>query len=406
MKPFITICSVLILVLFSCKNEETTLIINDINVPDVTNSMQPFLFSNGNELLLSWSQKRSDSLTSIHYATFINAKWSTPITVAEEYNLFNNWADFPAIAKNNDNILLHYLQKSALATYAYDVRLMVSNTNGNTFNTDFLLHNDSTTTEHGFVSILPYKDDFFVSWLDGRNTMGGEHTDGHQSTGAMNLRAATILTSGDVIDTILLDENTCECCQTSAAITQNGPIVVYRDRMDNETRDIAITRWVDSVWTAPKPIHNDNWIIKGCPVNGPKADALGSTLVVAWFTASNNKPKVNVIFSNNNGQDFNNVVQIDSEKPLGRVDVTLLDADYALVSFMESTENNAALKVIKVHKDGTTSKPIKVSELSASRTSGFPQMELVKNTVYFAWNNVEGDSTSIKMKSIDATILN
>lgn len=406
MKKLFILCTLSMGILISCKKDNADITINDITLPISKNSMQPFLFANGDELLLSWTEKADDSLASIHYAEFSDKKWSVPIKVAEEYNLFVNWADFPAIAKNNENILLHYLKKSAPSTYAYDIHLLVSSTNGDTFNTDFLLHDDNTKTEHGFVTMLPYKDNFFVTWLDGRNTGGGGHGEVHESSGYMNLRAATALSTGDVIDDVLLDEKTCECCQTSAAITSKGPIVVYRDRTDDEVRDISISRFVDGSWTIPKSIHNDNWKIKGCPVNGPKTAAIDSTLAVAWFTATDNTPKVNLIFSDNSGSSFNTPIQIDSGKPIGRVDVALLDEDNALVSWMESSSNEAEIKIVKVNKDGIKSKPIVIAEISASRASGFPQLALVNGTVYVAWNNIEGDNTSIKMKSIDATIFN
>ncbi|MDY7394156.1 hypothetical protein UMM65_02805 [Aureibaculum sp. 2210JD6-5] len=406
MKRFVIIFIIAIGTLLSCRKDKTDIAIKDVQLPMPQNSMQPFLFANGDELLLSWTEKIDDSLASIHYAEFSDKKWSVPIKVAEEYNLFVNWADFPAIAKNNENILLHYLQKSAPSTYAYDVRLLVSSTNGNTFNTNFLLHDDNTKTEHGFVTMLPYKDNFFVTWLDGRNTGGGGHDEGHKSNGAMNIRAATVLSTGNVIDDVLLDAKTCECCQTSAAITSKGPIVVYRDRTDDEVRDISISRFIDGSWTIPKSIHKDNWVIKGCPVNGPKAAAVDSTLAVAWFTAADNNPKVNLIFSDDGGSSFNTPIQIDNGKPIGRVDVALLDENNALLSWMESTRKEAELKIIKVNKDGTKSKSITIAELSASRASGFPQIELVNGTVYVAWNSVVGDNTSIKMKSVDATIFN
>ncbi|QCX38871.1 hypothetical protein FF125_10645 [Aureibaculum algae] len=404
MKRIIIVYLTIVSIFISCKKDKTDIVIKDVSIVLPENSKHPFLIANGDELLLSYTHQINDSLASVNYAEFIDGKWTSPIKITEEYNLFVNWADFPAIAKNNDNILIHYLKKSAPATYAYDVHLMVSSTNGDTFGNDFLLHNDNTATEHGFVTLLPYKDNFFTTWLDGRNTSGGEHGKEHESNGAMNIRAATVMSTGDVIDGFLLDAKTCECCQTSAAITNNGPIVVYRDRSDDEVRDISISRFVDGSWTIPKTIHNDNWAIKGCPVNGPKAAAIDSTLVVSWFTAANSVPKVNLIFSSNNGRDFDIPIQIDNGNPIGRVDVALLDKDNALVSWMESTKDEAEIKILKVHKDGTKSKPITIASLSAARASGFPQLELVYGTIYVAWTDLNGETTSIKIKSIDSTI--
>ena len=107
----------------------------------------------------------------------------------------------------------------------------------------------------------------------------------------MTLRAAIVSERGEVSKDILLDNRSCDCCQTTAAITTNGPVVIYRDRSEEEIRDISIVRQVEGKWTAPKVIHSDNWQINGCPVNGPKVASLGNNLAVAWFTAAGDQPK-------------------------------------------------------------------------------------------------------------------
>ncbi|MBK8293051.1 MAG: hypothetical protein IPK96_21060 [Flammeovirgaceae bacterium] len=89
------------------------------------------------------------------------------------------------LAVNNNNYLAHYLARSGTGTYAYDVAL-VQSSDGKKWSKPFLLNTDNKEAEHGFVTILPYGDNFFVTWLDGRNTvmegmagMEGDHHDGH-----------------------------------------------------------------------------------------------------------------------------------------------------------------------------------------------------------------------------------
>jgi len=397
----------IVFALFSCKQDVVK--VNTIQLlksPTVGNSMQPFLFKDGNNVLMSWTQKINDSSYTLNYSTLSDKKWSIAKEITRGNDWFVNWADFPAIAKNKENILTHYLQKSDPATFAYDVHIKQSQNAGLTWDDDKKLHQDSTLTEHGFVTLLPYKDGFFATWLDGRNTGAGAHGDSHESVGAMNIRAATITKNGDISDDTLVDAKTCDCCQTSAAITQNGPIIVYRDRTDEEIRDIYISRQVDNKWTEPKAIYNDNWKINGCPVNGPKAASFENTLVVAWFTAANNKPKVNLSFSDDNGESFEMPIQIDNGKAIGRVDVALIDKENALVSWMESTEFAAEIKVMKVNKNGTKSAALVVSPISAARGSGFPQMELVNNELIFAWNQVVEKQSTIKTVSFSINVFN
>ena len=400
-------------ILFSCKKEhkiQPKEILSFDNSPVVAGSMQPFLFTKGEQVLMSWTQKKSDSLFGLNFVSFSKGKWSKVKEIGIGNNWFINWADFPSIAKNGSNLLVHYLQKSDSTTYAYDIRLKLSNDNGENWHKDFILHNDGTKTEHGFVTMLPYeKDSFMVTWLDGRNTEAGTghgEIDQHLGKGAMNLRAAKVLSTGEIIDDTLIDEKTCDCCQTTAVITQKGPVVVYRDRSDEEVRDIYISRMVDGSWTIPQPVFNDHWVINGCPVNGPKAASKNNTMVVAWFTAAKNIPKVNIAFSMNNGKSFDQPIQIDLGSPIGRVDIALIDEENALVSWIESTEANANFMALKVNINGNKNNAVLLSEISASRASGFPQLELLDDTVFLAWNHIFEDQIIIKTKSIPISTFN
>ena len=163
---------------------------------------------------------------------------------------------------------------------------------------------------------------------------------------------------------------------------------------------------VDGSWTIPQPVYNDNWVINGCPVNGPKADAKNNTVVVAWFTAAGNIPKVNIAFSVNNGKGFDQPIQIDLGSPIGRVDVALIDEENALVSWVESTEDDANFMALKVNRNGKKHNVVLLSEISASRASGFPQLELMNDTVFLAWNHIFEDQIIIKTKSIPISNFN
>ena len=282
MRSFIA-CLVGFLLVASCgdRSEKNKVLVQYIDTPVRPKSSLPNLFSNAEHTLMSWVEMVDDSTAQLKYARLIDGEWQEPQLIVQGRDWFVNWADFPAIAENNGHLLSHVLRKSSKETFSYDVKLNLLMKGDSQWATDLQLHSDATKTEHGFVTTLPYKDSFFITWLDGRNTSGS----GHDSQGgAMTIRAAQVSTSGTVSNEHLLDERTCDCCQTTAAITANGPVVIYRDRSENEVRDISIVRLIDGEWTSPKTIHNDNWQIKGCPVNGPKSATIANDLVVAWFT--------------------------------------------------------------------------------------------------------------------------
>jgi hypothetical protein len=187
-------------------------------------------------------------------------------------------------------------------------------------------------------------------------------------------------------DEAALDARVCECCQTSAALTDEGPIVVYRDRSPEEIRDISILRWRKGKWSEPRPIFRDNWQINGCPVNGPSIAATGRRVAVAWYTAVDNQPRVKLAFSADGGETFTAPMTVDGGNPAGRVDVQLLPDGSAIVSWLEKLSSGGGeVRVRRVKADGKLGDAVAVSAPGAARSNGFPQMVRVGNELIFAW---------------------
>lgn len=388
-----------VLLFAGCKEEikKNVPLVNFIVTPAENNSSLPFLFSDGEKMLMSWIEKKNDSLTVLKYGVFMDEKWQNPREIVSGHDWFINWADFPAIAETNGNVISHVLKKSSAGAYSYDVKLNFLPTGETNWLNDIPLHSDGTPTEHGFVTLLPYKDGFFVTWLDGRNTIEDESGD----RGAMTIRAAEISVKGVILNEVELDSRVCDCCQTTAAITPKGPVVIYRDRSEDEIRDMSIVRRVNGQWTTPQTVYADDWKIKGCPVNGPEADAFKNTLAMAWFTAAEEMPKVQLIFSGDEGATFDNSITVAETNVMGRVDVLLLDEQRAIVSWMESKNGIAQFKAVKINRDGNKGNDLVVSEMDASRKSGFPQMERVGEKIYFAWTDDTHKETKVQTAYID-----
>ncbi len=396
----------LFIILVSCKSEikktnETHLSKNDkgihqLSTPSLNNSSLPKLYSNGEDLYMSWVEKQ-DTVSILKYSFFKNNNWSIPYDITSGTDWFVNWADYPAIAENNGNILTNILQKSASGTYTYDVKLNLYSKENKSWKNNFLLHLDGTQSEHGFVSILPYKkDSFFVTWLDGRTTVGVPKGDEQ-----MTIRGAVINNKGEIEQDILLDDRVCDCCNTSSTMTSNGPVVVYRDRSQEEIRDISMVRWENGQWTQPQIVAEDNWHIPGCPVNGPEIDALGSNIAMTWFTAENDNPRVQVVFSDDSGKTFGLPYRIDKGNAIGRVDVAMINENTAAVLWMEPQGVDTVIQLVKVSVDGKINDPITVSKTRSERASGFPQLEIVGDKVYIAWTSMENENPKIKMAVVE-----
>ena len=399
MNKLITILS-LIVAFASCadKTTETKTIgtVVTLSSPAADSSAEPYLFTDAKGIVhLSWVQKKGKE-SSLHFSALVNDQWTAPVTISSGNNWFVNWADYPVVSSDaSGNMLAHFLEKSDTATFTYDIKLVASADAGKTWGTPTTLHDDGKKAEHGFVSIIPYNDQFIAAWLDGRKTaMEGDHSSHEGHHGEMTLRGALLDKKGTKTKEWELDGRICDCCQTTIAITDNGPVIVYRDRSDEEIRDMSIVRFVNGEWTQPKTIFPDEWKIAGCPVNGPRADAVGNNLAIAWFSMKDNKSQAKVIFSNDGGATFQKTVQIDEGKPIGRVDIVMLDKENAMVSWMEGS----TIKAIKVNADGSKGQPIVVAESSDARSSGFPQMTKAGDKLYFAW--ADNKAKTIKLASL------
>ena len=397
---FLILCSIGVACSVKKSSIEQTSEIKILSSPSKSTSGEPFLFTDKDSTVyLSWIETSADK-TILKFSSLQNNQWSEPMIIATGNTWFVNWADYPMIATNGKQFVAHFLDKSGEGTYAYDVKLTTSGDSGNKWTEPQVLHDDGKKVEHGFVTLIPYGENFFVTWLDGRNTemegmkemKGMDHHDGHH--GAMSLRAAVIDAKGNKIKEWELDNKTCDCCQTSAAITTNGPVVVYRDRSDKEIRDMSIVRFIDGQWLEPQTIHNDNWKIAGCPVNGPRVAWENNNLAVAWFSAATDTSQVNIIFSTDGGATFGRPIRVDEGTAIGRVDIVMIDDKSVMVSWMEGT----IIKVAKVHSDGVKEPSIIIASSSESRSSGFPQMTKSGNQLIFAWR--DDNEKNIKVASI------
>ena len=367
--------------------------------PFPENSSESFLLSTDKDLFISWTEQVLDS-NFLYVTKLEGGSWSNKKLITKGTDWFVNWADFPSISYNNlsNSIFSFHLQKSSEETFSYDVNYHINSKE--TWKDMNKIHDDNTFSEHGFVSSIPYKDGFMVSWLDGRNTYGvGDH--GH-AKGAMTIRSAVLDSNGNIVSQNVIDEMVCECCQTSMAISGDIPIVVYRDRSEGEIRDIYYSRYIDSNWTEPHPIHNDGWQINGCPVNGPNVDSYGDNVVVSWFSASNGRPKVNLKFSTDNGRTFGDKILIDEvdNSPLGRVDIELISETEAMISWLSTVDGKGKLLIRKIKTNGEIGLIKVVDEISTERSTGFPQIEEFNDDVYISWTDNSESGKKVRVTKI------
>ena len=364
--------------------------IREIEWPAAGGAFAPHLAADGDGLLLTWLEVfEADDETDGHrlrYARYEGGGWSAVSTVAEGSDFFANWADVPSVARSGDGSLVaHWLAKSGGETYAYSIELARSTDEGATWQRLGRLNDDNALDqEHGFVTFVPEGDALRAFWLDGRQMA---------ADGPMSVRSALVTDgvgpSEEVVDRV------CECCPTGGAATSEGAVIVYRGRSEAEVRDFYAVRREAGGWGDPVGVAEDGWQIPGCPVNGPGVEANGDALAVAWFTAANEAPRVRAAFSSDAARNFGPAITVDDGRPLGRVDLALLGPEEAIVSWLAVPEDDRAqVNLRRVGADGTTGEPLTLAETGSGRSSGYPELERLGDSLYVAWVETAGDSPS------------
>jgi hypothetical protein len=373
----------------------------NVESPAGSGAGEPWLFVEPDGgVLMSWLEPSVEG-QALRFSVLDGGGWGPVRTVVSRADLFVNWADFPSAIRLPDaSLAVHWLQRTGPDTYAYGVRLSRSTDEGQTWSVPVTPHTDETQTEHGFVTLSPGLEAGSVRavWLDGRN-----YADPHADPAFMTLRHAEISADGSLTSEVELDSRTCDCCQTSTAVTRSGIVVAYRGRTRDEIRDIRVVRSGEQGWSSPSVVHADGWVIPSCPVNGPAIAATGNLVAVAWFTAANDSPRVMLAFSDDGGESFEAPIQVAGSgeigRSLGRVDLALNPDGVALVSWLHEREGIGALMLAAFDSNGSRSGTTVVPHLDGGRATGFPRMALRSDDILFAWTE-PGDTARIRMVSV------
>lgn len=378
------------------------LVVEELDLPAGVGSGEPFLSSAGDTAYLSWLEATSDGAHALRFARYESGSWTEPTVIAESGRFFVNWADFPSVSTGPDGSLwAHWLERGRGGGYDYGIRIVHSRDGGSSWSQPWTPHEDGTATEHGFVSTARMGDQLGFLWLDGRQYASAPN--GALPTDEMALYFRAAGAEGPAGPETLVDARVCDCCQTDMAVTDAGPVAVYRDRSPEEIRDIRIIHFRDGVWQEGRIVHDDGWETGACPVNGPAVAARGDRVAVAWFTAAGDVPRVKVAFSDDGGERFDDPITIDGGNPAGRVDVVMLEDGAALVSWLERTGGEfAEVRVRRVQANGRADGPVRMSSSSGERASGFPRMTRTGDgVVLVAWTDVAELAPRVRLARVE-----
>ncbi len=372
MKAFLAIPVILLLIssprFEAPSNGRVSSAVEHIEMPDQGHAGAPTLLHDAaGRLVAAWIERHNGEARLVMAKRSLNG-WDAPVVLASGTNWFVNWADVPSVVFHPDGgAMAYWLERLGEGRYSYGVRYITS-ADGSAWSDPAWLHEDRSPSEHGFVTAVPYEDGFMAVWLDGN----GYATERRE----MSVHAREIATDGTLGEERSIDARTCDCCPTELIDLGDGRLAtIYRDRSDEEIRDMSVSVFNGTEWSSPTSLHDDNWNINACPVNGPSADIAGDLVAASWFTMATGSPEVFAGFLDGQTLSASDPVRVDLGRPAGRVALRMASSDEALVMWMEGGDPEiAGLYVRTLGADGHMGNPVKLAETSTGRAVGYPRL--------------------------------
>jgi hypothetical protein len=265
--------------------------------------------SKGNTVI-SWVRKINDSSSVFCYAAMDNNnQLSKTIVVPSSTDIYAHAENLPKIVfKPSGEIIAVWGTRNPdpRNKYAGLISYSQSFDNGQTWTPAKRLVTDTAGHDQRYSDVVLMKNgQAAIAWLDNRTTVPEE--------GSALYCAVTDGANG-FVNEHLVSEPTCQCCRTKLFSDSKGNLhVVYRAIIDDSIRDMVhvVSKDNGKTFSAPERIHNDNWILRGCPHTGPSMTENGNGLHFAWYTGGSKKGSY-FISSKDNGRSFSSYDSIST----------------------------------------------------------------------------------------------
>jgi hypothetical protein len=267
------------------------------------------------------------------------------------------------------------------------IRYATSKDGGATFSKAITVAGDELRGARGWHAMaLGYDGGVHVVWLDGRNAApsprqlparAGSHGDSAKAGSHDHSKRPMEQPRQDVFHASWKGDDprsehpvaasVCFCCKTAVATSGDRVYVAWRHIYPGNIRDIAVARSTDNGATfgTPERLSEDNWMIAGCPDDGPAmaADAHGG-IHIAWPTlvvgnAPGETPRKGIFYSARaEGKGFTARVRLDS----GQTDTAhpqLASDEHGTTAVVWDERNGKERRIVlrEIPHDGAPSAP-------------------------------------------------
>jgi hypothetical protein len=364
-----------------------TLSMSALANPAPAGSLEPnWSVSPDGGIVLCWIDPAKDGSAALRYAVRNGSSWSAVRTIAEHRQFFRHPAEVPEVmATPGGHWIAHWVENPHPASDEEYVYISTS-ADGTHWSAPVQAHRDHSPVQHGLVSMLPEANGgasiFFLESLKGDD-------------GPTYLIRSVVDASGKLVNEERLDDDVCSCCPTAVAKTAKGVLLAYRDHTPKDIRDISVLRLENGKWSASKTLNADNWQINACPINAAAVASSGGHAAIAWFTAAQNAPRVQVAFSSDSGATFGKPVKVSTASAHGYASIVVDDQGNATISWLEQGSNTARVLVRRVTASGAAGPVLEIAKGDRAAL-GYPKLVRAGGEVMIAWGGAKIQSASIK----------
>ncbi|HRQ50275.1 MAG TPA: sialidase family protein, partial [Agriterribacter sp.] len=249
-----------------------------------------------NQPVISWTE--TDSTGNKHF--YFTSRM--PIPIAPNTSIHEE--GMPKIAFKGDGTMVAIYETSVPSAKSRfglsDIQYVMSFDKGKTWTGCRSIQSDVPHTgSRSFGNIIRLDDgEIGVAWLD---------TDPDDAHSGRPVKFARTNGKDGFGDAVLIESFACQCCRTALSSDGQGNVsVVFRDLLSGSVRDISVSSSANNGRSFSKavPFSNDQWVIDGCPHNGPSVVSSSEATYVTWFTGSDRKGVFYAALDKNNNMIF------------------------------------------------------------------------------------------------------
>ncbi len=352
------------------------------------------------KLYASWLNPTPGGGWQFQFSQWEQNSWSAPKTIAEGgREWYASWADAPRLARGSDANKTFYASwlVGSSRRNPYDHNIFISSSpDGESWNEPYSPYPDKSIPAYfGLNRFLALPNgQMLLLWMDGRDTkFRVPGTDRFYPKEGASIYLMSALTQGNepFSEGIVVDSLISELCPFDLTLTAKGPLLVYRDRLPDKSRPICLKRWKASGWQKVDFPHSDHWKLTYYLTEGPILDASDKLVALAWYSASDKDPRIEVCFSENAGDSFSPPFRLPGGTPLGKADIAINKKGNALVSWITDAPEGAQLQLAEVSPAGKVIRSSTVANLGPDKVLQYPSLENFKEGTALLWKETGGD---------------